>query len=132
MINHLEVFKEAVQLGSTKTLTECKEIIARQDSTTLIEDEKRKYRVEIWDKNSSINGIPADAIAKDVPNSGEVYLVYENGILSMLQKHDPHQMGFVAMNAEQALQVANGIINEKVNGVVKGIIYNSVLEEMLI
>lgn len=131
MLNSIEVLKEARNLGSTANLATVETEIANHDYTSLKATEKLNYTVAIWDKVSPINGVPAETIASDIVDNGEVYLIYVNGNLVYLQKHDPDCVGFVAMDSVSAINKANEqvdkIVESKVDEKVKDLVLRALL-----
>lgn len=131
MLNALELYKEARELGTTKTFTELQQYINEFDYETERAQEKARYRVEIWDKQSLVNGIDPQVILKDVPEGGEVFLIYVDGKLIFLQKHDPTQAGLVPMSEQSALQIADQVVNDMVERVVDAKAREYVLVNMI-
>lgn len=131
MLDSIQILSEARQLGSTKTLADVDALLATYNYPTLRTQEKANYRVEIWDKVTPINGIDPQVILADVPASGEVYLIYINGNLVFLQKHDPEQVGYVAMDATTAMAKANKIVDQLVEQAVDARVRQEVLRSML-
>lgn len=131
MLNALLVLKEAKDLGADKNLIDVNILLDNYDYPALRETERGNYRVELYNKTSDINGISASKIMQDVPEGGEVYLIYVQDKLVYLQKHDPEQIGFVAMTAERATAAANTIIDNLVEQVIDTQIYYEVLQVLL-
>lgn len=131
MLNSIEVLKEARNLGSTANLATVEAEIAKHDYTTLKATEGLNYTVALWDKVSPINGVSAEQISSDVPVDGEVYLIYINGNLVYLQKHDPNQVGFVSMDSVSAIAKANEQVDRIVESKVDSAVMDLVLRELL-
>lgn len=131
MLNSIQVLQEARNLGSTANLATVESEIAKHNYVTLRATEKLNYTVALWDKVSPINGVSADIIGADVPTDGEVYLIYVNGNLVYLQKHDPNQVGFVAMDSTTATAKANeqvdAIVESKVDMIVRDLVLRALL-----
>ena len=86
MVDKIGILERARQLGSTKTLADVSAALAKRDINAYKEKHKQRYRIEIWDKKSPINGVPAEKIfasRADIPEGGEVYLIYIDGQLQM-------------------------------------------------
>jgi len=137
MLNPVDILIEVRKLGSNKTLADVEAALAQYDYTALREQERARYRVELWDKQSSINNVPPEVILQDVPKHpdgsyGEVYLIYIDGNLVYLQKHDPEQVGFVPMDANTALEKANKIVDQLVEQAVDARVRQEVLRLLLI
>ncbi|GAB6170535.1 hypothetical protein JCM15765_00130 [Paradesulfitobacterium aromaticivorans] len=134
-----DLFDEAVKLGSKKTLAHAKNELNKHDRRTLEDTEKAqkgkngkpKHRVEIWDKVSPVNGIPADVLAKDVPEGGEVYILYLDGKAVQIQKQDPELAGNVAMDKATALAKGGKMIDEHVGRIVDEEVREKVLRALL-
>lgn len=127
MLNALNVYKEARDLGSTKTYSEIQLMINNANYAELCEIERQRYQASLWDKESSINGVSATTLMEGVPPGGSVYLIQIDGNLVYLQKHDPSQMGFVAMDDVTALSKAAIVIESLVQSEVDSKIKNDVL-----
>lgn len=137
MLDPLELLKEARELGSTRTLADVETELAKYDYPTLRAQESTRYRVEIWDGVSPINGVPAATIMERVPRHpdgtpGSVYLIYVDGNLVYLQPHDPEQAGLVPMTPEVALQKAQKIVDQLVEQAVDERVRREVLRQLLI
>lgn len=134
MITALQIFEKASQLGSTKTYTDCQNYLNAYDLNAIENvdiTQYPKYAYQIWDKVSPINGISAEKILEDMPEGGEVYLVFVDGNLVYLQKHDPTQMGLVPMTSAIAQERAGQIIKEKIQQEEYTRIFDEVLVSML-
>jgi hypothetical protein len=132
MLNSLDVLREARELGSAATLADVEAEIAAYDYPTLRQAERANYRIELYDKQSPINGVPAEEILKDAPAGGEVYLVYINDRLVYLQTHDPEEIGFVAMTAARAMEAANTIVDGHIEQVIDARVREEVLRQLLL
>ena len=134
-----DLFDEAVKLGSKKTIANAQNELNKHDRKHLEDAEKAqrgkgnkpKHRVEIWDKVSPINGIPADVLAKDVPDGGEVYVLYLDDRAVQIQKQDPELAGNVAMDKATALAKGGKMIDEHVGRIVEDEIREEVLRALL-
>lgn len=132
MINALQIFGEAKNTyGSTKTYTKCQEYVNAFDWVGYRTSIREQYVLALWDKVSPINGITPEQILTDVPSGGEVVLIFVNGKLNIMQKHDPSQSGFVAMDAELATEIGNSIIDNLIETKVDEIARETVLVQMI-
>lgn len=132
-VKAIDVLERVVNLGGSATLDQVKQKIESFDRTPFEEQEKTRYKVELWDKLSPINGVDAKIVKErhKVQDDGEVYLIYIDGNLSFLQAYDPDQMGFVKMTSDTALLKAENIIIGRVEDAVDNIVIELVLEELL-
>lgn len=119
MVDAIAVLKEVRELGSHRGLSDVEMVLSQFDYEAIRQQERARYRYEIWDKQSEINGIKPDVILERVARfpdgtPGEVYLVYVDDRLVYLQTHDPDQSGFVPMTREAAIEKAEKTIDELV------------------
>ena len=133
MIDKIQVWQRLNQMGVSKTLTEIDTALSQVDQQAVFTQERNRFRIEIWDKVTPINGVPAEKIIArdDVPDDGEVYLIYVDGQLRFLQPHDPFQAGIVPMTKDTVEQIANQHIDQLAWQVADEKIFNMVLEKLL-
>ena len=132
MLNSLDVLREARELGADVTLAQVEAALAQYDYLALRQAERANYRVELYDKTSPINGVPAEKILRDAPPAGEVYLIYINDRLTYLQTHDPEEMGFRPMSPERAYEAAEQVISEHIEQVIDARVRQEVLRQLLL
>lgn len=121
MITINDVKQVLVEKGVDKTDAEIQAQIDLYDFSALINTEKAKYTVEIWDKVSQINGVDADTILQgrtDIPDNGEIYLIKQDGVVKTFQPHNPNKVGCEAMTEQEATSIANTQINRLAESVV--------------
>jgi len=132
MITALQIYKEAKALDSTATLAQVQTALNGIDRPAHEAAEQSRYRIELWDKTSPINGVPAERIkGNDYPAGGEVYLIFVDGNLVFLQKHDPDQMGFVPMTAQSATAKAQAQIDKMVEQTIDQKVMDECLVQLL-
>ncbi|TCP59352.1 hypothetical protein EV586_101568 [Tumebacillus sp. BK434] len=132
MLDPLAILKEAKNdFGSTATFAQVETEIAKHDYQALCNAERGRYRVELYDKVTQINGVAPEVIMSDVPADGEVYLIYVDGNLTFLQKHDPNQAGFAPMDAAKATEIANNAVDSMVEQAVDAAVKPQVLRALL-
>lgn len=77
------------------------------DQAAILEAEKAKITVEVWDGTSDIQGIPAShwRSTGDLPEGGHMYLLREvaTGLVLRAQPHAPQGIGRAPMTHAQAL-----------------------------
>jgi hypothetical protein len=74
------------------------------DQDALWDAERPRWTVELWDRSSPINGVPADQVLErrpDIPPAGDVFLVLEEGRVVMFQPHEPELEGHEPIPAGQ-------------------------------
>jgi hypothetical protein len=84
--------------------------LAEVDVTALALEADALYVSEVWDGESSINGVDPDTVraAHQIPEGGEVYLVRvaETGEVITFQPFDPDAAGFHPMTTVRAVEAA--------------------------
>jgi len=133
VITKIQIWQRLNDMGVSKTLTEVETALSEVDTEAIFNAEKAKYRIEVWDKVSPINGVSASKILErtDIPEGGEVYLIYVNGQLVYLQPHDPFQAGLVALTSENVLDIANQHVDELAWQAANEKIFEAVLEKLV-
>lgn len=129
------MLNEIKQILASKGITvldeEIQDKIDEIDKEALITQERSKFTVELWDRQSPINGVDADTILRnrnDIPENGAVYLIRENGVVKTFQPHDPTKQGYEPMTNETALHLANDEVDKLVEGVVRDKIVQQVVD----
>lgn len=71
---------------------------------------RAKLVVEVWDRTSPINGVPAQYFIDrgDLPETGDVYLVKVDGQVVEYQPHEPEQAGLKPIPVGQGLTRGKG------------------------
>jgi hypothetical protein len=132
MIDKIKLLDKAISLGSKKTLLDLEEILNQYNIEELIKIKSNAFRLEIWDKESSINGINATTILDSRQYEiDQVYLIYVDNQLVYLQDHNPNESGFIKMTTENIKEIANKFIENKASQLVLDDIYNTIIKKML-
>ncbi|MBC7334878.1 MAG: hypothetical protein H5U01_01220 [Clostridia bacterium] len=135
MLSKIALLERARALGASVTLADVEAALAKRDVAARVAAKKsQKYRIEIWDRKSPINGVPAEQILAsrtDIPPGGEVYLIYIDGKLVYFQPHPPGEAGMQAMTRDEALQIADAHVTELASAQVEAEITEEVLAELL-
>lgn len=107
MLSALDVLKAARSLGFSGGLSDAEAALQSVDRSAVEREVQARYRVELWDRKSPINGVPAETVLKrpDVPPEGDIYLIYIDGALRFFQPHDPDQGGMNPIPQGQGLEV---------------------------
>ncbi|MBC7334337.1 MAG: hypothetical protein H5T85_07805 [Actinobacteria bacterium] len=120
--------------GVNKSLSEIEVALTQVDQQSIFDKHRARVRVEIWDKKTPINGVPAERIfasRTDIPENGEVYLLYIDDRLVYFQPHDPNQSGLVAMTKDSVLAIANQHADQVAEELANEEIFEKVLEQLL-
>lgn len=133
MLTKLQVWQRLNQMGVSKTLAEIDTVLSSIDQQAVFNEQKARFRIEVWDKVSPINGIPAEKILarEDVPPGGEIYLVYQDGKLQWLQPHDPFQAGLVPLAKDNVMAVADQHVSQIATQRADEKVFELVLEKLL-
>lgn len=133
MLTKLQVWKRLNEMGVSKTLTKIEAALSQVDQQAVFDQERRRFKIEVWDKVSPINGVPAEKILtrEDMLSSGEIYLIYIDGQLRYLQPHEPFQAGIVPMTKDNVLQIANQHVDQLAWQAADEKIFEMVLEKLL-
>lgn len=108
MINSLDVLRTARELGSEARLAQVEEAIATVDRAAIEQEELSRYRVEVWDRQSDINGVTARTVFEsrnDIPPEGDIYLIYRDGALVIFQPNNPFLGGMSAIPAGMGISI---------------------------
>ncbi|EID42845.1 hypothetical protein [Parageobacillus thermoglucosidasius] len=134
MLTKIQVWKKLNEMGVNKSLAEIDAVLSQIDQQAILNEIiQNRFRIEVWDKQSPINGVPAEKIIArdDVLDDGEVYLVYVDGNLIYLQPHDPFQAGIVAMTSENVMEIAQRHVEQIATQYADEQVFEMVLEQLL-
>lgn len=132
MINTEQILKYIKTQGKDATANEIDKIISEYDRDNLVKVQKARMRYEIWDKKSSINGVPADKIIKSRGYSiSNAYMIYVDDNLVYFQDHNPNKAGYEKMTKKEAEKLAVDFIDKKVEENVDYIIISYVINKIL-
>ncbi len=132
MIDKIKLLEKSIELGSTKKIEDLEKILIELNIDNLIENKKKNFRLEIWNKESDINGISAKKIIDSRQyDIDQVYLVYINNNLVYFQDHNPNKSGFVKMTIEDVTDIGNNFIEDKATQLVLDDIYSTIIQKML-
>lgn len=95
MVSPIVIMKELKALGIDVPLLKIKELLNEIDFSSQIENAKKEYSIEIWDKESPINGVPAEKVKEShqIEDSDVVLLIKKYGQTIILQKNFHPQFG---------------------------------------
>jgi hypothetical protein len=113
LVNALDVAQAAfTTLGRAITNKEAAAALAAVNQEAVHRKHLARFEVEIWDGKSPALGMDAEAFAKylkergDVPEGGEVYIVYRDGHPAILQPHHPDAAGLIPIDASMAVDTS--------------------------
>jgi len=133
VITKIQIWQRLKDMGVSKTLTEVETALSEVDTESIFNTERAKYKIEVWDKVSPINGISASKVLEraDISEGSEIYLIYINNQLVYLQPHDPFQAGLVPLTSENVLDIANRHIDQLAWQAANEKIFETVLEKLV-
>ena len=129
----IQIWQMLNQMGVNKPLTEIEAALVAIDRQALLAEQRGRFRVEVWDKTSPINGVEPEKIVSShgLNPDDRVYLIYVDGNLVYLQPHNPFSGGLVRLTAEDVVQVAKRHVDQLVDQAVDGIIMQMAMEKLL-
>ena len=133
VITKIQIWQRLNDMGISKTLREVETALSEVDTESIFNTERAKYKIEVWDKVSPINGISASKVLEraDISEGNEIYLIYINNQLVYLQPHDPFQAGLVPLTSENVLDIANRHIDQLAWQAANEKIFETVLEKLV-
>jgi hypothetical protein len=132
MINENGILQYFQERGINTSLEEINKLVFSEDRESITSTQNKRFKYEIWDKKSSINGVDAKDIIKSRNYTiGQAYLIYIDDALVYFQDHNPEKSGYVKMNKSEAEKLAQDFINKKVEEYTDNIIIDKVMQEIL-
>lgn len=130
-VTRLAVRKALVEYGlAHKTNAEIDAAMADVDQQAIIAAERAKYSIEVWDRQTPINGVDAARVMEihAIPAHGTAYMIREAGRIVYFQAHDPHTGAVIT--AENAQEVANRHLDEFAASRAEPIIIEAVVDRL--
>ncbi len=132
MINKSNILEYIQNRGGKSSLEEISELISKENREKIKQIQEERFKYEIWDNKTAINGIDA----KEIINSrgytiDKAYLIYIDGNLVYFQDHNPNESGYIKMNKIQAKKIAEEFIKNKIEEYVDSVIVNKVIQTIL-
>lgn len=132
MINQKEILEYIESKNIKSSIDEINSIIEKQNRDSIKNTQRNRFRYEIWDKKSPINGIDAKEIIKSRGYTiDKAYIIYIDENLVYFQDHNPNESGYVKMNKTQATKLAEEFIDKKIEENVDNIIAEKVIQTIL-
>lgn len=132
MINSKLILQNLQLRGYSSTIEEIESLINNENRDEIENQQLKRFRYEIWDKKSDINGISANDIIKSRNYTiGQAYLIYIDDNLVYFQDHQPNKSGYEKMTKSQAEKAAQDIISLKVEENTDNIIIDKVIKTIL-
>lgn len=132
MINSKEVLEYITDKKTESSIKEIETLISKQDRDSIKKTQEKRFRYEIWDKKSNINGISAKDIIKSRNYTiGQAYLIYIDDKLIYFQDHNPNENGYVKMTKKEATELAKSFVDKKIEESTDNIIIDKVIKTIL-
>lgn len=132
MIDKEKILEYINKNGNKFSIKDIEEIIAKINEDDLKKAQEERFKYEIWDKKTAINGIDAKQIIKSRNYTiGQAYLIYIDGKLIYFQDHNPHKEGYEKMSKAEAEKIAKAFIQEKIEENIDNIIVNKIINDLL-
>ena len=132
MINENGILQYFQERGINTSLEEINKLVFSEDRESITSTQNKRFKYEIWDKKSSINGVDAKDIIKSRNYTiGQAYLIYIDDALVYFQDHNPEKSGYVKMTKSEAEKLAQDFINKKAEEYTDNIIIDKVIQTIL-
>lgn len=108
MVSEVDILRALREIGIQVSAQKVRAYLASVDRETLKNELRAHYRVEVWDRKSPINGVPAEVILasrRDIPPGGLAYLIIKDGRVVYFQPHDPFEPGLVKLTEANVHEV---------------------------
>lgn len=131
-MNYEEILKILNNMHYETTIEEIKSFVDTFKIEDIREVHNKRYRYEIWDKKTDINGVSAkDIIKSKTYDIGQVYLIYIDENLVYMQDHNPNKEGYEKMTKAEAKKIAEDFIKKEIENQTKYTIINLFIEKVL-
>lgn len=132
MINKEGILKYMQDKNKSVSIQEIEDIINSLNIEDIKKTQSERFKYEIWDKKSDINGVSAEDIIKNRNYTiGQAYLIYIDNVLVYFQDHNPNETGYIKMTKTQAEEFAKSFVNKKIEEYVDSIITNNIISTIL-
>ena len=132
MLNSANIMRYMKQLGYDVTENEIKKLLKKEEREKIAEIQRARFSYEIWDKKSPINNVPAkDIIESRNYDIGQAYLIYIDGKIIYFQDHNPNKNGYIKMTKKEAIEIAESLIDKKIEESVDRIILENIKKELV-
>lgn len=132
MINQNSILQYLQEKGINTSLEEVSKLICNEDREKIKNTQNKRFRYEIWDKKSNINGVSPENIMKSRNYAiGQSYLIYIDDALVYFQDHNPEKSGYVKMTKSEAEKLAQDFIDKKTEEYTDNIIIDKVMQTIL-
>lgn len=131
MINSEKILTYMLSKNIKTNKEEIEKVLDNLNISSLEDAQRGRFRYEIWDKKSPINGVSAESIIKS-RNYKIVgaYLIYVDEKLIYFQDHKPNEEGYVSMTKKEANNIAQNFIDKKVQENVDNFIIDYVFKKL--
>lgn len=132
MINKQGILNYIKKQGKTCSIDQIEKIIDSINREEIEKSEATRFKYEIWDKKTHINGVSAkDVIKSRNYTIGQAYIIYIDNIIVYFQDHNPNKEGFIKMTKSEATKIAEEFIQKKIEENVDSIIVSKILKDIM-
>lgn len=132
MINVNSILQYIIKQNGKSSIEEIENLISKIDREPIRETQSKRFRYEIWDKKKYINGIsPKEIIKNRSYKIDKAFLVYIDNVLVYFQDHQPEIDGYIKINKDNANEIAENFITNKIEENVDNIIVEKVINDIL-
>lgn len=132
MINVNSILQYIIKQNGKSSIEEIENLISKIDREPIRETQSKRFRYEIWDKKKYINGIsPKEIIKNRSYKIDKAFLVYVDNVLVYFQDHQPEIDGYIKINKDNANEIAENFITNKIEENVDNIIVEKVINDIL-
>lgn len=132
MINVNSILQYIIKQNGKSSIEEIENLISKIDREPIRETQSKRFRYEIWDKKKYINGIsPKEIIKNRSYKIDKAFLVYIDNVLVYFQDHQPEIDGYITINKDNANEIAENFITNKIEENVDNIIVEKVINDIL-
>jgi len=131
MVTRLQVRKALVEYGlQHKTNAEIDAAMAQVDQQAIIAAERAKYTVKVWDKQTPINGVPAEIVIEShrIPEHGTAYMICQGERIIFFQSRDPFTGAIITPESAQAIGEAH--LDQFVESAAQQTIVEAIIEKL--
>lgn len=113
-----------------KTNAEIDAAMAQVDQQAIIAAERAKYTVTVWDKQTPINGVPAEIVIEShrIPEHGTAYMICQGETIIFFQSRDPFTGAIITPEPAQAIGEAH--LDQFVESVAQQAIVEAIIEKL--
>lgn len=129
-VTRLDIRRALVEYGLEATRAEIDAAVAAVDQEAIVAAERAKYTIEVWDKETAINGADPQTVIEShsIPKHGTAYLICEAGRIVYFQARSPFDGSVIT--PDTAEEVANLHLDEFAETRARDAIIEAIIDEL--